>query len=78
MQTAQLTITTTCTCPAVDQQILALIAELTDTGMTIRQATETAARRAAAAATAHGWSGELVDFVVIRTADLGARYARTA
>lgn len=75
MQAAALPISTTCTNPAVDRHLTTLITQLVDGGLTIRQATEATARRAAAAAQAKHWPGELVDFVVIRTADLGAQFA---
>lgn len=78
MQTAQLPIATLCHDPAVDAEIYSLILDLAGTGLTIRQATEAAARKVAAAAEAKRWRGDLVDFVVIRTADLGARLARAS
>lgn len=71
-------VATTCDHPAVDRQLRSLIAELVDGGLTIREATARAARTAADAAAARGWCGELVDFVVIRTVDLGAQLARTS
>ncbi len=71
-------IATTCTAPAVDAELRSLIVELVDAGLTVRAATARAARTAADAATAKGWRADLVDFVVIRTVDLGAQYARNA
>lgn len=75
MQPAAIPITTTCNRPNLDRQLTQLIRELVGGGLTVRQATEAAARRAAAAAVSKRWPGDLVDFVVIRTVDLGARYA---
>lgn len=75
MQNAPIPITTTCTRPEVDAHIDRVLTGLMRGGMPIRQATEVAARTVAAAAVAQRWGGDLVDFVVIRTVDLGARYA---
>lgn len=69
-------ITTTCDRPEVDTQIANLIGYFTGSGLPIREATEKAARKAADAAEARGWPGDAIDFVVIRTADLGSRIAR--
>jgi hypothetical protein len=68
-------VATTCTVPAVDRDLTAMIADLAEVGLTVRQATEVTARRAAADATGRGWPRELVQFVIIRAADLGAQYA---
>ena len=75
MAGAAIPVATTCNRPEIDRQLRGLIAEAVDNGLTVRAATERAARRAAAAATAKGWRADLVDFVVIRTVDLGAQYA---
>lgn len=68
-------VSTTCDRPEIDRDIHGLIAALRSDGMSIRAATEAAARKVADAAKAKGWGGSLVDFVVIRTAHLGALIA---
>jgi hypothetical protein len=75
VQVLETPVHTTCSDPRLDAGILELIRELTARGMSVRNATETAARQAAADATAKRWRADLVDFVVIRTVHLGAQYA---
>lgn len=71
-------ISTTCDRPEVDRDIRGLIHALRGEGLSVRDATEQAARKVADAAEAKGWTGELVDFVVIHTAHLGSLIARNA
>ncbi len=68
-------VATTCLRPDMDDQITGQIAELVADGLTVRAATARVARQAADEATAKRWRPELVDFVVIRTVDLGAQLA---
>ena len=72
---AALPVSTTCNRPDIDAQLTTMIGELVAGGLTIRQATESAARTAAADAERLRWAPALVDFVVIRTVDLGAQLA---
>ena len=65
-------VATTCDRPEIDRDIRDLINALRGEGLSVREATERAARRVADAAEARGWRGDLVDFVVIRTAHLGS------
>lgn len=78
MQRTAIPVSTTCNRPDVDNAITTLIGDLVAAGMPVRQATEAAARRAAADAIARRWRADLVDFVVIRAVDLGSRFARAA
>lgn len=71
-------ISTTCNRPEVDRDIRGLITALRGEGLSVREATEQAARKVADAAEEKGWRGDLVDFVVIRTAHLGSLIARNA
>lgn len=74
MQQALLPVATHCTSPELDAHLMGLLRqEFAQPDLTPRQATEAAARKAAAAAVDRRWGGELVDFVVIRTVDLGSR-----
>lgn len=69
-------VTTTCDRPEIDRDIRGLIdAFRVEDGLSVRAATEAAARKVADAAESKGWNGELVDFVVIRTAHLGSLLA---
>ena len=68
-------VTTTCDRPEIDRDIHGLITALRGEGLSVRAATEQAARKVADAAEEKGWTGELVDFVVIRTAHLGSLIA---
>ncbi len=68
-------VTTTCDRPEIDRDIRGLINAHRSEGMSVRAATEAAARKVADAAQAQRWNGELIDFVVIRTVHLGALMA---
>lgn len=69
-------VATTCDRPELDASICTAIVQLVNGGLDVRTATEQVARQAADEAIAKRWRGDLVQFVVIRTADLGARIAR--
>jgi hypothetical protein len=71
-------ITTECARPDVDDRLVLLIVDEVRRGLSYRDATEAAAHRAAEEAAARGWRTDLVQFVVIRTVDLGARLSAAA